>query len=483
MAAQWTVTAMMDYGRHYFIPSTEFLSTVSSRVYKVSEGYTIEDIRGLVTGVNVSTFLENLTKKNENQTLVVRSTTNGSDLAMDALISLNDTLVVTSANGENTTKYVLEVSEEGLSPNAVLTSVIYTIDIDVEPKSASEDNAVPGSGTVSGLEYGTTLRTMLANITVPAGASLSVIDKEGAFVPLRRLNFDTVYVDVIVNTNTVLEVVAEDGVTMINYEIAPSTSQNDAFITSDYFNVIQSARLVEFVPWGISVSNLLSKVAPSVGASIKIVDKSGLERTHGGIAIDDKIVVTSANGNVTNVYHLSMLATESVPTTTYLAYVLSNIYVVDQVDYVIAGPTGTTLLSEFYSRITAAMGATAVVVDAEGNEKTSGDLDDGDMLKVTSADGKMEVMYTLDLDLTSTNLVNSGQINLYPNPTSGKINISGVTPGGRIQVFNSLGAAVRDINIQGNLETVSLDDQPAGMYLIVIRDKTKMVGRYKVMRR
>jgi hypothetical protein len=479
----WILTAMIDYGRHYFIPSTDYMSTIASRVYKVSEGYTLEEIRGLVTGVNVSTFLGNIIKLNENQTLVVKSTTEGTDLAMDALISLNDTLVVTSADGERTTKYVLEVSEEGLSSNAVLTSVLYTIDVDVEPKSASEDNAVPGSGTVSDFEYGTTLRTLLRNITVPSGANLSVIDKEGAFVPLKRLNFDTAYVDVIVNTNTLLEVIAEDGVTTINYELAPSTSQNDAFITSDYFNVIQSERLVEYVPWGISVSNLLSKVAPSLGATLKVVDKSGLDRTHGGIALDDKILVTSANGNVTNVYHLSMLSTESVPEATYLAYVLSNIYVVDQVDYVIAGPTGTTLLSEFYSRITAARGATAVVVDAEGNEKTSGDLDDGDMVKVTSADGKMEVMYTLDLDLTSTDLVNSGQINLYPNPTSGKINITGVTPGGRIQVFNSLGAAIRDINIQGNLETVSLDDQPAGMYLIVIRDKTKMVGRYKVMRR
>jgi hypothetical protein len=54
------------------------------------------------------------------------------------------------------------------------------------------------------------------------------------------------------------------------------------------------------------------------------------------------------------------------------------------------GRPETTILSDFYARITPSMGATAVVVDASGNEKTSGDLDDGDMLKVTSADGQLK---------------------------------------------------------------------------------------------
>ncbi len=478
----WILTAMINYGRHYFIPSTEYMSTVASRVYKVSEGYTMEDIRGLVTGVNVSTFLGNLIKKNENQTLVVKSTADGSELAMDALISLNDTLVVTSADGKNITRYVLEVSEEGLSSNAVLTSSRYTINIDVEPKSANDGHV--GSGTVSGFEYGTTLRTILANITVPNGASISIIDLEGGFVPLKRLNFDTTYVNVIGNTNIIFEVIAENGITMINYNLVPSASSNDALITSDYFNVRQSVKLVEFVPWGISVSSLMSKVAPSTGATMKIVDKTGIERTHGGIAVDDEIVVTSSSGLVSNVYFISMLPTSTAPITgNYLAYVLSNIYKVDQVNNVIEGPTGTTLVSEFHSKITVSMGAVAVVVDANGNAKATGDLNSDDMLKVTSADGKMEVMYTLNVDVTSANMVDSGQINLYPNPTNGSINISGVTPGGRIQVYNSTGVAIRDFSIQRNMETISIDDQPVGMYFIVISDKTKMLGRYKIVRR
>jgi hypothetical protein len=475
------ITPTMDYGKHYFFPSTDHLSTIFSRVYKITEGYKLENIKGLVTGTTVSTFLNNLIKKNDNQLLAVISLADGSELGMDAVLSLNDTLVVTSADGKNLTKYVLEVSEEGLSSNAVLTSNLYTITVDEQPKSAGEVNT--GWGSVSGMQYGTQLSTLLANITVPEGAILSVIDSDGGFIPLKRLNFDTVYVNVTVNTDTWLEVIAEDGLTTINYQIVPVTSSDDAFITSDYFNVIQSSFLVEFVPRDISVSSFLGKIAVSAGADVKIIDKSGLERTKGSMAIDDKIVVTSQSGNVTNVYFISVLPIQALPATTYLAYVTSYIYAVNQVDNVISGATAQTLLNDFLNNLIPSFGAYLTVLDKDGVEKTSGDLDDGDVLIVTSVDGKFHTEYTLDLDLTNNDLVSSVQVNLYPNPTAGRINVSGLTPGGRIQVFNSSGAAIRDLKVSGRIEAVSLKDQPAGMYLILVSDTEKLIGRYKVIRR
>ena len=48
------------------------------------------------------------------------------------------------------------------------------------------------------------LRTVVENVTVPAGASFNVINPDGAYVPLKILNFDTVYVDVQVNDQDVL---------------------------------------------------------------------------------------------------------------------------------------------------------------------------------------------------------------------------------------------------------------------------------------
>jgi len=297
------------------------------------------------------------------------------------------------------------------------------------------------------------------------------------------LNFDTAYVNVTVNPDTYFYVIAENGITTINYQLQPRASENDAFILSDIYTVMQAQNLVNFVPRGTNVQTLLSNIVPSLGATVKIVDKIGLERTEGSIYEDDKVVVTSPNGSVTRVYHLSMLRTQYILETTYLAYVLSDVYLVDQVNYEITGPSGATLLTEFYARITPSMGATAVVVDANGNEKTSGDLDDGDMLKVTSADGKIVVMYELKLDLTSVELSGVSQIKIYPNPTDGRLNVSGLEQGNRIQVFNANGAMVRDMKVQSSLEVLSLEDQPAGMFLIIISNDNKMLGRYKAIKK
>ncbi|MFA5532921.1 MAG: T9SS type A sorting domain-containing protein, partial [Mariniphaga sp.] len=170
-------------------------------------------------------------------------------------------------------------------------------------------------------------------------------------------------------------------------------------------------------------------------------------------------------------------------TTTYLAYVNSYMYAVDQVNNVISGATAQTLLNDFLNNLIPSFGATLTVLDKDGNEKSAGDLDDGDVLIVTSVDGKFHTEYTLDLILDSTGEISKSGINLYPNPTDGRIQVSGLTPGGRIQVFNSMGAAIRDMNVSGTVEAVSLDDQPAGMYLILVSDTEKLIGRYKVIRR
>jgi hypothetical protein len=476
-----------EIGNHFFIPPTHYMSTVGSNRYKVSDGYGKgEEISGIITGTTAADFLANIIKLNEGQTLTVKNI-DGAQVGMDAALSVGDTLVVLSADSVNTTWYELKVADIGLSSNALLTSDLFDITIQEEPKSADDENA--GSGLIEGFQFGSTLQYVYNNVDVPAGATLTVIDSDGSYVPFKRLNFNKDYVTVQVSNSIYFEVIAEDGVTAIVYQLMPTSSSDDAFVTSDLLNVVQSEMLIEYVPAGefaaggaITVPNFLKLLTPSVGATMKLVDKYGLERTNGAVIEDDKVLVTSASGNVTCVYHLSFLPNPFVPEVLYLAYVLSNEYIVDQVNYVIDGPTRTTTLNDFYSKITASSGATAVVVDAAGNEKTSGDLDDGDRLKVTSADGKIQVFYEIDVVPESANVINSGQIRLYPNPTGGLLNVAGVTPGGRIQIFNTMGAAIRDIKIQRTIESISLDE-PAGLYLIVISDKNQLLGRYKVLKR
>ena len=333
-------------------------------------------------------------------------------------------------------------------------------------------------GSVKGMDYGTSLRTVLANIQVPLGANMTVINGEGAYVPLTTLNFDTTYVNVTVNEDVYLYVVAENGKTTIVYQLVPNGTSSDAFILSDIYNVKQKEQLIEFVPRGTNVQTLLSNLVASSGGSLKLVNKWGQDRVDGGVADDDKVVVTSADGSVSKPYFISKLANDATPETKYLAYILSNIYMVDQVTNKVDGVAGDEPVTDFLSKISAATGATAIVVDMNGNDKTTGDIDKEDMVKVTSADGKIVVYYTFGT-LTSTGAVNSENIELYPNPTNGEINISGVKEGYRIQIYNSVGSIIRDINVQNSIERISLKDQPAGMYMVVVRDGNNQIGRYK----
>jgi hypothetical protein len=476
-----------DLGKHYFNPVTEYMSTISSIVYKVSEGYgkdgTLESIRGVVTGTTASELLGNIIKKDEGQTLTLKATDDGAVLAGDELLSMNDTLVVLSADSVNTTKYLLEVSEEGLSSDAYLSSTLYEVTVDADPKSATEA-VEAGSGTISGFEYGTQLSTVLNNVDVPAGAILQTVAEDGSYVPLKRLNFDTTKVNVTVNHLTYFEVTAEDGVTQMMYQLLPQASQSDAFVTSDVYNVQQSDLLIQFVPRGTTVDAFMSNILPSLGSSVVLIDKLGNERVAGNIAEDDKLVVTAPDGKTQTVYYLAMLRNELKQTPSYLAYVLSDVYTVDQQNMFLVGSslTGNTLVADFHSNIETSFGATAVVMDKDGNEKTDGDLDDGDWLKVISADGKIEVMYALDL-VTSADKLAKGEILLYPNPTTGTVNINGLEKGTRLQVFNQVGAMVNDVKSSRSIETISLENQPAGMYLIVLTKDAQLVGQYKVIRK
>ncbi|MEZ5107118.1 MAG: T9SS type A sorting domain-containing protein [Draconibacterium sp.] len=470
-----------DVGQHYLNEVTFYKSTVSSTVYKVSPGYgkngQLESIKGMTTGTTSDVFLSNIIKADENQDLKVKGI--DGELAMDALLSNNDTLVVMSADSINTTKYLLEVSEEGLSSDARLTSSRYTIDVVSEPKSAGSEEA--GTATIKGFEYGTTLSTILDNITVPEGASLDVINGDGAYVSLLMLNFDTTYVKVTVNDNIFFDVTAENGITKIIYQLIPDVSENDAFLTSDVYTVSQKDLLIQFVPRGTSVQTLLANLVPSAGATIKLVDKLGHERMDGQFALDDKVIVTSPNGMYTTAYHISALSEEYFETK-YLAYILSNMYEVNQETYLVSEVASGTSVADFFSAITSADGATAMLVDAEGVEKTTGNVSSSDMVKVTSMDGKITVTYSIGT-LTSSGFTNSAQIGLYPNPTTGKINISGVLAGNKIQVYNSTGAMIRNISVQRNIETVSLDSEPAGMYMIVVSDSKNILGRFKAIKR
>ena len=477
---------VQDLGSHFMNEVTVYKSTVGSTVYKVSPGYSMhEQIKGMTTGTTVDDFLANLILADTAQTLIVKSASTGNVLAGSAVLTNGDTLIVhsgeftqwvvinekdTVVTKTNTSKYILEVTADGLSDNAVLTSTAYTI-------------AINGStGTVTGMPYGTLMEEVVENVTVPQFATMTVVDANDEWVQLKKLNFDTVYVDVQVTDQYYLEVLAEDGVTKILYQIVPTATSSDAFVTSDVFMVNQGLALIDLIPGGTTVQGFLSNLVPVTGATLKVVDKYGLERSLGGIYKDDRLIVTAEDGVTVKVYYLQMLPNYEGEAVDYLAYVTSSVYAVDQYNLSIAHTsiTKATTVTSFLANLVPSTGATIKVVDATDIENT-GTVNTGDLLKVTAANGVTTAYYSIVVSTISVDELGSISINIYPNPTSGKITVSGLEPGNRIRIYNILGAGLRDIITTQSEEIISLEGQPEGVYFVVVSNDDSIIGRYKLV--
>jgi len=412
-------------GSHFLDEVSIYKSTVSSTTYLVDDGYEGDlEIRGVVDSTSVDALLLNIIKANVDQSLTLISATSGLELTGADLLMNGDTLSVLSADSVNTTKYVLEVSAEGLSDDALLTSTTYTIE------------ANDSTGTVSGFPYGTKLETVVDGVVVPDGASLSMIDQNDAYVPLVRPNFDTIYVDVEVTDQIFFEVVSESGDVTILYQLKPDADSSDAFVTSTVYTVDQIEMLIDLLPQGTNVGAFLANLTPE------------------GLKSD------------------------------YLAYVLSDVYVVNQRDLDISSDqinTGVDIAT-FLGNLIPAEGAVTTILNAAGFEKTSGNLEPLDKVQVTAANGVTVAFYTIQVINVSVGDVGDNGIMVYPNPSMGKFHISGLEDGQRIRVFNSIGGLLRDVPAFQSEEIISLQNEANGIYFVVISEADSIVGRYKLIK-
>jgi hypothetical protein len=431
--AAWQIALGID--RHIFTPVTVNSSTVLSNVYKVSGGYTThQTINGVITNTTVTDFLANIIKKDPDQTLEVLHK------AVDAAVVSDDTLQVTSKDGNNVTRYLLTVSDVGLSDDALLVAKAGS-GLTVEVSS--------NVGTVSGIKFGTTLENLLLNLIKPSNSTLRVIDGSGNLVPMKYTTAENNYMKVNVNDHIRLEVISENSENTITYDLAIAEFTDDAaFLYSNVFDVDQEMNLVSLIPTGIKVQTLFSNLMTNEGATVTLLDKVGGERTAGAVVLDDVIRVTSPDGTVTRIYWLNFVGQSMVK----YAYVTSNILDVDQSALTISGIPENTDLSIFLGLVTPAPFAELMVLDAAKSEVTSGKIEEGYELKVTSGDGSKEVTYSLSLSLepgteayvTSNDyLVNqsSKTISLIPKATAMATFLGHITPvsGATVVVLDASG--------------------------------------------
>ena len=260
-------------GKHNFNEITDHQSVIYSNVYKVSKGYSMsETITGVLSGITSAEFLSYIVKANENQTLTIIG-------MVDNIISGGEVLQVLSADGSNTTQYIIEASSEGLSDDAILTSAIYDI-------TFPADTAI-----ITGFEFGILLQTVVDNITVPEGATMLIFDDNHNLIPFEILNKQGQLVDVTVNAQTYFEVTAEDGQTVVIYQLAPIFPPDEIVTSSSLFYVNNEDSIIGSIEPTTTVGELLANLYVEDGATAIVIDKYGFERTEGTLYEDDRVVI------------------------------------------------------------------------------------------------------------------------------------------------------------------------------------------------
>ncbi len=64
---------------------------------------------------------------------------------------------------------------------------------------------------------------------------------------------------------------------------------------------------------------------------------------------------------------------------------------------------------------------------------------------------------------------------MYPNPTTGTINIDNVANGSTIKVYNMLGAELEVLNNANEFNTIDLSKYNAGTYLVKVLNNDNVV--------
>ena len=274
----------------------------------VSDGFEgLQSVQGDLTGKTLEQFYLNISKVDSGQELTINSGIDGSVKAPDDPVDGNDTLVVLSADGNNTTRYLL--IDQPLDSDAVLVAKEgsgYVIEIE------------GSSGKITGMDFGVPLREVLDNVIKPTHATLNVIDAGDNLVPLNTRTtsseyvegewvYSYSYVDTRVGDDFSFEVVAQDGVTVITYSLEPDALASDAYVISSVYHVDQENLIISGIPFATSVSLLFQNIDVVRGASVQVNDKAGFLRETGFIWWDDRLVVTSEDQTTTVTYHLDFL--------------------------------------------------------------------------------------------------------------------------------------------------------------------------------
>ncbi len=293
-SSEWIVVGghqTAGLGAHAMDPITNYLSTVTSLKLNVTAGYDDDDlsITGNIVAYTPTTIALVLDKADASQTFEFKR--GETVLTVDQSLAEGDVLEVTSGDGRSRTIYALINSP--LDNNTTLT-----------PKAGS--GLTVNGNKVSGVTFGMSLKETIANLEVAEKSILNVLDATtGALQPLTIRNLDSVKVDVMVSKNVILQVVAENSDSW-NYTFDFGYDSSKAILGSNILKIDQAKMQVMELPLNSTVASFLSLVYANEGATVRILDKAGFERTIGFMNVDDEIEVRAANGIAKAIYGLNV---------------------------------------------------------------------------------------------------------------------------------------------------------------------------------
>lgn len=459
-------------GSHVMDPVTVYLSTVTSAVYLVSDGYGKDQtLQGDLSSTTVEAFFGNVDKADPAQVLSVLSGTDGSEKDAAAAVAGGDTLVVVSADGKNTSWYTL--IDLPLSSNAVLTLVDDPSDYTIEINGSS--------GTLGGVVFGSLLKDVLAAVKVPDLAVLNIINGAGELISLQYTNYDSVKVDTKVGADMYFEVVAQDLVTIITYKLETATLSSDAYVISTLYNVNDDMDEISAIADGTTIELFFRNVEVVAGATATILNKTGHERVDGVMSYDDVLKVVSEDGSNTKIYFLTFQQEDSPdvnqPPVITLAFSDSTIY-----------DLGTILLSATVeddglpqppslSYLWEVSGGSAADVVIESADQVSTNVTFnalGDyMLTLSVSDGAVSSEATVSVSVRGVNVekTHAPGMHIYPNPAKDRLTLELENmPGGTtmVSIYSITGRKVYNTKLYTEKNEIDLSTFEAGLYFLKV---------------
>ena len=91
----------------------------------------------------------------------------------------------------------------------------------------------------------------------------------------------------------------------------------------------------------------------------------------------------------------------------------------------------------------------------------------------------------IEIEVDTTGLNEAARLNVavYPNPTAGEITLEGATEGSQIEVLNTVGQLVYRCENMGSHTTITLNDQPSGLYFIRVISADNRIAVIKVTKK